>query len=1044
MGRIQSQFGLVTGTDIVGTVDQLIAISAQPRDRLVSRNEALVREQGAITELTASVIGVQLAGNRLADTSFFQRKSAESTNEDAVSVSAGSTAPSGSYDIRTLNKASTHRVETSLRFNSVDEALGLAGSIDLSPSGFLDQSGNLSGLNRGRGVESGSFRITDRSGESDVVDIGNARSIDDILTAINDANVDVEATTENGAIKLIDTSGSTDSNLVLEQLGNAETLADLGLYGIDEASDTAVGAALIEAFAATTPLSTLNDNRGVRFSDGTDLSVTLSDGSDLEIDFGDFSTEGPPATPAIGDPTFDDVISYLNTEYGTQISAAFNNGGLEITDLTGGSGDFTINNATAGSTASDLGLAQSTSGTTLTSNLPAPTLRGTSLDELGGGNGIGELTTLDVTTSDGVSASIDLSSATTTAEVVDAINASGLDVLARLNDSKTGLRLRDVSGGTGNFEISSADDTAANLGIAASTTDDIVTGTDLQKQTVNLGTPLSELNGGRGIDQGSFRITDSSGEVSALNLAVTPVSTVGDLVREINDLSIGVTASLSPNGDGIAITDTAGGSGTLTIEDTGSNTTAADLGLAGTASDVEIDGSTVSAIVGSDQTSIEIAAEDSLSSIVEKLNESGRYGTASIESLDDGSFRLVVSANQGGEQGKFALNTTGFDLGLRTASEGQDALIAYSIDGGSETFLTSSDGVFEISGSVGGEDSSVITENTKISALSSGAISGSFTIEDGDGNRSAINLAVDEIDTVGDLVDQINGLGLAVTASISNDGSQIAIVSDAAEGKVTITDVGNGNAASRLGIAGESDSITVNGVSVEGLAGGGDVEEDTSGGLSITVKELSEEPITITVESDDDGIIGAANTFADQYNRLADRIADLTTFDADSDSVGLLFGSSETLRISSAYENLLSGTIRGAGEIRSIGAVGFEFDDSGRLSVNDSQFREALEEDRDAVEAFFTTEENGLADQLDSLAERVAGIDGSLLVGRRETLQNQVDRNNDRVESLNARLDRERERLLLTFFRSEEAISRIQSNQSSLSAIEFIGPSSGS
>ncbi len=72
MGRIQSSIGLITGTDIVGTVDQLIAISGRPRDRLLSRTTLLQQEQQAIASLTASVIGVQLAGNQLSNASFFQ------------------------------------------------------------------------------------------------------------------------------------------------------------------------------------------------------------------------------------------------------------------------------------------------------------------------------------------------------------------------------------------------------------------------------------------------------------------------------------------------------------------------------------------------------------------------------------------------------------------------------------------------------------------------------------------------------------------------------------------------------------------------------------------------------------------------------------------------------------------------------------------------------------------------------------------------------------------------------------------------------------
>ncbi|MEM6778432.1 MAG: flagellar cap protein FliD N-terminal domain-containing protein, partial [Planctomycetota bacterium] len=76
MGRLQSSIGLITGTDIVGTVDQLIAISAQPRDRLLARTSEIEGQQQELASLTASVIGVQLAGNALGTDALFTSKSA--------------------------------------------------------------------------------------------------------------------------------------------------------------------------------------------------------------------------------------------------------------------------------------------------------------------------------------------------------------------------------------------------------------------------------------------------------------------------------------------------------------------------------------------------------------------------------------------------------------------------------------------------------------------------------------------------------------------------------------------------------------------------------------------------------------------------------------------------------------------------------------------------------------------------------------------------------------------------------------------------------
>ena len=57
MGQIQASVGLVTGVPIEDTINQLIAVSARPRDALAARTQGLQDEQVAITELTALLVG---------------------------------------------------------------------------------------------------------------------------------------------------------------------------------------------------------------------------------------------------------------------------------------------------------------------------------------------------------------------------------------------------------------------------------------------------------------------------------------------------------------------------------------------------------------------------------------------------------------------------------------------------------------------------------------------------------------------------------------------------------------------------------------------------------------------------------------------------------------------------------------------------------------------------------------------------------------------------------------------------------------------------
>lgn len=919
MGRIQSSIGLITGTDIVGTVDQLIAISARPRDRLLARTETLQKEQQAIAELTASVIGVQLAGNQLGTASLFRSKKAESSNSEAVSVEAGNAAVAGTHQVRTLQTAATHSIGSLQRFSALDQPLGYEGEIRLQPAGgFIDGAASLASLNGGRGVEPGVIRITDRSGRAAEIDLTSARDINEVIDQINAASIDVRATTLGDSIQLIDQSGSTLSNLKVEQVGPGETAADLGLWGINVAGSVVTGADL-----------------------------------------------------------------------------------------------------------------QPTSGV----------LRGVSLSELNGGSGLGPLSTVSITLSDGSSAAVDLSGATTTGEIIDAIAASGLNLIVGLNDARNGFRIRDVSGGAGSLTISSSDGTASAIGLEGTTAGDILVGQNLNRKVVSEATLLSTLNQGIGINGGSFTIRDSAGALGAVNLTVQGIKTVGELINAINDLGIGVTAQINDAGDGITVVDTAGGAAAMTIEDTGSGTAAKSLGIAGTATSQVVAGNTVSALVGTQAGVIQVEAGDTLATLAEKINESGRYGEASVQSHEDGSFSLRIRSNQAGEAGRIGINTSGFDLDFRTDVRGRDAVIAVSTDGGIERILSSADGVFEI-GDAAGER---ITTATLLDEIASDADRGSFTITDSSGAVRAINTVVDQIQTVGDLITAINALGIGVQASINDAGTGIAVVDTASGGgQLKIEDSGNGAVASSLGIAGTATTQTVAGATVSALVGPSvESASEENSGLVLTLKQLSETPITIQVREDSEAAISATKAFVDQYNLLIEKLDSLTFFNPDTEEVGLLFGSSEALRIENGYSRLLSGRIIGAGDLRSIGQVGLSFNEDGKLDFDEDKLTSTLSSSRGDVEEFFTTAETGLADRLSKLADRIAGVGNGMLLNRGETLSSQIEFNNTRIETLNERLEKERERLLRQFYATEEAIAKIQSNQVALEQIRPVSIPTG-
>ena len=145
-----------------------------------------------------------------------------------------------------------------------------------------------------------------------MVDLRFARSIDNVLSAINTAGVGVTASTENGHLILTDTTGQTASNLKVEEVGGGTTAASLGLSGINAAATQASGADVVKLFDDLS-LNLLNDGTGVQFDNAlADLQITFRDGTSTTVDFHQLASSGADPHPATNEQTLADVIAAIN------------------------------------------------------------------------------------------------------------------------------------------------------------------------------------------------------------------------------------------------------------------------------------------------------------------------------------------------------------------------------------------------------------------------------------------------------------------------------------------------------------------------------------------------------------------------------------------------------------------------------------------------------------------------------------------------------------------------------------------------------------
>ncbi len=175
--------------------------------------------------------------------------------------------------------------------------------IDLSDLADEGATISLSSLNNGSGVSLGSFRITDRAGNSAVVVLnktaGTFTTVADVLNAINTTDIGVEARindTGNGVL-LFDTSNGSGT-LSVEDLAGGTTAANLGIDGngvstvVDSVATQAINgagtftqsaaqagldalAARINALDAGISASTIYDGTGYRLVLGVDKTAPV-------------------------------------------------------------------------------------------------------------------------------------------------------------------------------------------------------------------------------------------------------------------------------------------------------------------------------------------------------------------------------------------------------------------------------------------------------------------------------------------------------------------------------------------------------------------------------------------------------------------------------------------------------------------------------------------------------------------------------------------------------------------------------------------------
>ena len=446
----------------------------------------------------------------------------------------------------------------------------VAGSDILTLSSNLQ----LSALNDGMGVEMNPFSLGDinytlhdgTQGTIDLSQLNGDSTLSDVIQQISSqTDGKLQASLSGQNLLVTDTTvTSTNAGKTFSIANAAGSTAASNLGLVDSTTAGTVTGGQISGGLNTVLLQALNDGMGVQTNSSPtlgDIDYVLHDGTKGSIDLSGQSTLG-------------DVIQQISSQSDKKLQVTISGQSLLITDNTVDSENagntFSISNATGSTAASDLGLAVSSTNSSVTGSQILGGLKTVLLSDLNGGQGLGTLGYLKLTDGNGNSVNVNLAGSETLQDVIDTINsqsaAANVDITAEVNSAGDGIQLIDTSGGSKPLTAANSDsdnddgtdgrNTAVKLGFATasapgSSSTGVLNSGDLHLRTVSRNTLLSSYNGGAGVAAGTFQITDASG-ISVIHVT-SSMQTIGDVIDAINRNTVGVHAAINATGDGIVL-----------------------------------------------------------------------------------------------------------------------------------------------------------------------------------------------------------------------------------------------------------------------------------------------------------------------------------------------------------------------------------------------------------------------------------------------------------------------------------------------------------
>lgn len=307
------------------------------------------------------------------------------------------------------------------------------------------------------------------------------------------------------------------------------------------------------------------------------------------------------------------------------------------------------------------------------------------------------------------------------------------------------------------------------------------------------------------------------------------------------------------------------------------------------------------------------------------------------------------------------------------------------------------------------------------------------------------DIAVSAGTSLEDLVSTINDEVEGVTAYLMDTGSGLKLVvsgndtgaSNTVSISSTLSTLSNYSHASTAADA----ALTINGVSITS-------EDNTINGVvqGVTFNLQDTGSSKVKVGIDIDKMVEKIETFVTAYNSVITYVGSESILDTSLKLKGPFVGETVTSRLTTNMKATLSDTYTASSVVEALSQIGFETLQTGKIKLNTSDLKDALQNNFDDVTAIFTDTDStkGFNAAMQDVLDRYIDSTDGVVSNRIDVLSDAIDSIDEDISDFDDKMAAYETRLRKGFTAMEIALGKLKDAQSTLSALLSTDSSSSS